>query len=170
MKLSKKNLVDHLDGTKAPDEADARSAQWKVDDVKAFAIVAMSLSPNFQTMVRSSPNAAHAWMVLNQFFVRRNTHNRVQLRRKLHEFKMQRGSNVIDHMMRFDELCLSMSAIGDDVLPDEQLVLLLGSLSSEYGPIVRSLRTWLVLTCFRSKRCCVASTRACRRTTAVKSH
>ena len=41
------------------------------------------------------------------------------------------------HLLKFDELCLKLRAAGDSMDDDEQLVLLLGSLSSEYDDMVR---------------------------------
>ena len=134
MKLAKKNLHDHIDVMKLPREMDE---EWKVKDVKAFAIIATMVSPNFQTMIRSATSAAEAWEILKNFFVRRNTHNRVQMRRKIHEFKMGKGSNILEHLMKFDELCSSMEAISDGMDQDEQLIVLLGSLSADYDSIVK---------------------------------
>ena len=75
--------------------------------------------------------------MLKNFFVRRNVHNRVQLRRELHEFKMAKGGNAMDHLMKFDELCHTMAAIGDTLDDSEQLVILLGSLSEDFDQIVK---------------------------------
>ncbi|KAI9906146.1 hypothetical protein PsorP6_013784 [Peronosclerospora sorghi] len=78
--------------------------------MKAFAIVTTMISPNYS--------------------------HRVQLRRKLHEFKLPKGGNVMDRFLRFDDLCMSMQATGQVISSDEQLVILLGSLSDDYDQIV----------------------------------
>lgn len=59
------------------------------------------------------------------------------MRRQLHAFKMQKGDSVMNHFLKFDELCMSMQAIGNEVSCDEQLVILFGSLSDEYDQIVK---------------------------------
>uniref|UniRef100_A0AAV1TM64 Uncharacterized protein n=1 Tax=Peronospora matthiolae TaxID=2874970 RepID=A0AAV1TM64_9STRA len=59
------------------------------------------------------------------------------MRRQLHEFKVQKGVSVMEHFLKFDELCLSMQAIEDEVSRDEKLVILLGNLSEEYNHIVK---------------------------------
>uniref|UniRef100_A0AAV1USC1 Uncharacterized protein n=1 Tax=Peronospora matthiolae TaxID=2874970 RepID=A0AAV1USC1_9STRA len=43
----------------------------------------------------------------------------------------------MDHLLKFDELCLKLRAAGDSMDDDEKLVLLLGSLSSEIDDMVR---------------------------------
>ena len=151
MKLAKKSLMDHVDAAKAPSDADPRAAEWKVNDLKAFAIVVTLVSPNLQSMVRNASSTAEAWEILKNFFIRRSIHNRVQMRRQLHEFKMVKGSSLMNHLMKFDELCESMSAIGDYVDPEEQLVILLGSVSEEYDPTVKIIENMQGMDIFRAK-------------------
>jgi hypothetical protein len=43
----------------------------------------------------------------------------------------------MDHLMRFDELCLKLAAAGEIIRDDEKLVVLLGSLPQEYDAMVR---------------------------------
>ena len=44
---------------------------------------------------------------------------------------------MTDHFLKFDKLCMSMQAIGDEVSRDEHLVILLGRLSDEYNQILK---------------------------------
>ena len=88
-------------------------------------------------MVRECETAVEAWEVLQTFFAKKNLHYRVQLRKQLHEFVMETGTSLMDHLLKFDELCLKLRAAGDNMDDDEKLVLLLGSLSSEYDDILR---------------------------------
>lgn len=78
-------------------------------------------------------------MLLREFFVKRSLHNRVQLRKELHEFEMRAGDDLMVHLMRFDELCMRLAAVGDALQEDEKLVILLGSLSSNYNQMMRIL-------------------------------
>lgn len=151
MKLAKKNLLDHLDATKAPAANDPAAEGWKVNDGKAFAIIATMIDARYQSMVRNAASAAEAWEVLKNFFVRRTIHNRVELRRQLHEFKMAKGGNVMDHLMKFDELCQSMASIGDIIDESEQLVVLLGSMSSDFDQIVKIIENMGEMDLFRAK-------------------
>ena len=105
--------------------------------MKAFANVCTMINPSLQSIVRDAETTAEAWGILKSFFLRRSIHNRVQMRRQLHEFKMQKEGSVMDHFLKFDELCMSVQAIGDEVAHDERLVILRGSLSDEYYQIVK---------------------------------
>ena len=79
VRLAKKRLTEHLDAMKAPEEGDASASTWKVNDMKAFAIVSTMISTNLQSMVRTAKTTAEAWDILKTFFVRQSMHNRVQL-------------------------------------------------------------------------------------------
>ena len=153
MMLARKNLLGHIDGSKPPPANDAAALlEWKASDMKAFAILATMLSQQYQTMIRTARTANHVREILQQFFVKNSLHNRVSLRRRLHEFKMDKGDNLMDHFMRFDELVMSMGATGDPMTEDEMLVVLLGSLSEEFNNIVRIIENIESITIMSAKQ------------------
>ena len=95
---------------------------------------------------------------LKSFFHRRSIHNRVQMRRHLHELKIQKVAIVMDRFFKLDELCMSMQAIGAEVAQNERLVILIRSLSSDQ--IVRLSRTLGTLICSKPRRCFVVNKKA----------
>ena len=95
MRLARKNLHGHIDALKIPNEGDPAIEMGKVNDVKAFAIIATMISPKFQSLIRSATSTAEAWEILKNLFVRRNTHNCIQIRRQVHECKMGKGGNAL---------------------------------------------------------------------------
>ncbi|GMF31514.1 unnamed protein product [Phytophthora fragariaefolia] len=108
MALARKDLLDHVE--MKPESATKREMEtWKAADFKAMAVISKLLSPVYQSMNRE-----------------------FQLRKPLHEFQM----TLSDHLLKFDDLCLRLSADGDKLNDDEKLVILLGSLSSEYDAMV----------------------------------
>lgn len=139
MALARKDLLDHVHFKIDEDigSVDRSSHAWRAADMRAFAILSRLLSPQFQTMVREATSARHAWEILEAFFVRRNLHNRIQLRRKLHGFRMLTGVAVLDHLLEFDNLCLALAAVGDPLQDDEKLVVLLGGLPPMFDTLVR---------------------------------
>ena len=42
-------------------------------------------------------------------------HNRVHLQRQLHEFKFAKEGIIMDPFLRFDELCMTMEAVGHEI-------------------------------------------------------
>lgn len=118
MTLARKDLLEHvqdLTGMKPADAAKRETAEWKAADFKALAVISKLLSPVYQTMIRECSSAKEAWKTLRDFFVKKNLHNRVMLRKQLHEFQMAPGSDLLDHLLKFDDLCLRLSAVGDDL-------------------------------------------------------
>ena len=54
----------------------------------------------------------------------------------------------MDHFMIFDELCMTMQAVGLEILPKEHLVILWGSLTRYYDPIVKIIENMPDITLF----------------------
>lgn len=52
---------------------------------------------------------------------------------------METGTSLMCHLLKIDELCLNLRASGDSMDDDENLVLLLESLSSEHDDMVRMI-------------------------------
>ena len=151
MKLMKKGLLHHIDKSESHSEDPAALAIWKFNDLKAFAIISMSISPSLQVMIRGACTTSQLWEILKNFYLRNSIHNRVRNRRRLHEFRMEKSQNIMEHFMKFDELCLSMQACGDVISMDEQLIILLGSLSDEYDPIIKIIENVQGVDLFQAK-------------------
>ncbi|DAZ93541.1 TPA: hypothetical protein N0F65_000157, partial [Lagenidium giganteum] len=81
----------------------------RVRDEKAFAIIAQGVKDEHQSKL------CHATS-------------------KRHEFKMDTGSSMANHLDRFGELVVSMEAVGDPL--DQERQMILGSMSAKYETIV----------------------------------
>lgn len=132
MTLARKGLLEHITVVKTSEEA---SNEWKVNDQKAYAIIAQGIQVVHQSKIRGTSTAKEAWDTLHQFYNRSNIQNRVALTRRLHEFKMDTSLTMSEHLDKFDELVLAMEAVGDAIDQTRQLVILLGSLPAEYDVI-----------------------------------
>ena len=121
LKLIKKGLLDHIDATKVPIAENQVHESWRVNDLKAFAIISMSIGNSFQSLIRNARTASEVWEILQSFHLRRNIHNRVQRKKELHQFKLVKNGNIMHHFQNFDDLCLSMEALGDGISEDEKL-------------------------------------------------
>ncbi|KAL7995831.1 putative integrase, catalytic core, Zinc finger, CCHC-type, ribonuclease H-like superfamily [Plasmopara halstedii] len=116
MALARKDLLEHVE-IKSEQAVQRGNPRWKAEDMKALAVLVKMLSPTYQSMVRECKTANEAWETLKNFFCKKNLHNRVQLRKELHD------------------------AAGDNVNEDEKMAILLGSLPSEYDAMVRIIET-----------------------------
>ncbi|KAE9350619.1 hypothetical protein PF008_g6345 [Phytophthora fragariae] len=137
MVLARKGLQDHVAAMKLENAVRRGTEEWKAADMKALAVVAKMLSPTYQSMVREAASALEAWEILRAFFVKQSLHNRVQLRKQLHEFTLSSGGDLMGHIVRFDDICSRLAAVGETMSEDEKVVILLGSLPQEYDAMVR---------------------------------
>ncbi|KAE8994957.1 hypothetical protein PR003_g9833 [Phytophthora rubi] len=136
---------------KPEDAARRETEEWKAADMKALAVVAKMLSPTYQSMIRDAVSAHEAWETLRMFFVKQTLHNRVQLRKQLHEFALGAGEDLMKHIVRFDDLCAQLAAVGETISEDEKLVILLGSLPPEYDAMVRIIEAHDKVTLLEAK-------------------
>uniref|UniRef100_A0AAV1TCW5 CCHC-type domain-containing protein n=1 Tax=Peronospora matthiolae TaxID=2874970 RepID=A0AAV1TCW5_9STRA len=64
----------------------------------------------------------HAWVILRDFYNRTTLHNRVEMTRRLHEFKMENASTMSKHLDAFDELVVGVQTLTETVDDSRQLV------------------------------------------------
>lgn len=133
MTLARKGLSEHIFVVKTEAEI---TDTWKADDLKALGIIAHGIEIVHQTKIRSATTAKQAWDTLATYYNRSNLKNRVALTRRLHDFKMEAGTPMEVHLDNFEELIIAMQAVGDEMDESRQMVILLGSLPSEYDVIV----------------------------------
>lgn len=133
MTLARKGLFEHTVEIKAEAE---RTKEWRVADMKALALIARGVQVQHQAKIRGAGTAMEAWGTLHDYYNRRNLHNRIALTRLLHEFKMEKGSSMSAHIDRFEELIVSMEAVGEPADEQRQTVVLLGIVPSEYDMLV----------------------------------
>lgn len=119
--------------------------------MKAFAIVCTTIQSKFLIVLQDGAVNCTRLGDFKDLFLRQSIHKRVQRQRQLQEFKMQKGGNMMDHFLKFDEMCMSMQAIGDEVSQEKQLVILLGSLSEEYDQITKSIENLQGINLFQTK-------------------
>ncbi|KAE9179886.1 hypothetical protein PF004_g25007 [Phytophthora fragariae] len=123
MALARNGLQVHIAAIKPEDAARRETEEWKAADMKPLAVVAKMLSPTYQSMIRDAASAHEAWETLRMFFVKQTLHNRVQLRKQLHEFALGAGEDLMKHIVRFDDLCARLAAVGETMPEDEKLVI-----------------------------------------------
>ncbi|ETP08782.1 hypothetical protein F441_15296 [Phytophthora nicotianae CJ01A1] len=126
MTLTKKGQLAHVQVVRDPAEV---TEAWMQNDTKALGLIAQGMAVEHHTKIRS---AMQAWTTLRDFYKRTTMHNGVTMTRRLHEFKMEEGSTMAQHLDRFDELIVGLQTLGDPLDGSSQLVILISSLPVEY--------------------------------------
>ena len=129
MTLARKGLLAHVQIINKEEEM---TEAWLFNDAKALGIIAQGIELHHQTKIRSATTAMHAWVILRDLYIRTTLHNRVEMTRRLHEFKMESGSTMSKHLDTFEELVVGLQTLGEPVDDSRQLVVLLSSLPTEY--------------------------------------
>jgi hypothetical protein len=117
MALARKSFQDHIT-FKLEDAVLRHTNGWIASDLKAFAILAEMLPPVYQSMLRKARSTVEAWKTLKVFFLKQSLHNRVLLCKEFHELVMTSGENLMDHVVRFDDICAKLSAVGEKMGED----------------------------------------------------
>ncbi|DAZ99724.1 TPA: hypothetical protein N0F65_000902, partial [Lagenidium giganteum] len=131
MALARKDLLVPIEGTPEPEK--------------------QGYDPNYQVMIREAMSAFQAWTILRVFFVKKNLYNRVQMQKELHAFAIAAGDDLMQHLLQFHELCARLAAVGHVMADEERLVVLLGSLSSDYDGMVRIIESCKDITLLDAK-------------------
>lgn len=150
MALARKELLHHIT-IKPGDAARQEAEDWRVAGMKDLVVAEKMLSPTYQSMIRDARSAFETCETLHQFFAKQSMHNRVQIRKQLHEFSMGAGENIMEHIVRFYELCARLGAVGEHMGEDEKVFVLLGSLPNEYDAMVRIIEAREVATLLEAK-------------------
>uniref|UniRef100_A0AAV1TEL6 Retrovirus-related Pol polyprotein from transposon TNT 1-94-like beta-barrel domain-containing protein n=1 Tax=Peronospora matthiolae TaxID=2874970 RepID=A0AAV1TEL6_9STRA len=124
MTLARKGLLVHVLVIKKEEEM---TDAWLFNDAKALGIIAQGIELQHQTKIRSATTAMHALVILRDFYNRTTLHNRVEMTRRLHEFKMENGSTTSKHLDAFYELVVGLQTLAETVDDSRQLVVLLCS-------------------------------------------
>ena len=78
-----KSLLDHIETMKEPLHDEQAMTFWKVNELKAYPIISMSINTSIQSLVRSACSAWEAWQILREFYLRPNIHNRVRKKARI---------------------------------------------------------------------------------------
>uniref|UniRef100_A0AAV1TM32 CCHC-type domain-containing protein n=1 Tax=Peronospora matthiolae TaxID=2874970 RepID=A0AAV1TM32_9STRA len=129
MTLERNGLLLHVQVTKKEKEM---TDAWLSNDAKALGIIAQGIKFQHQTKIRWATTDMHAWDILRDFYNRITLHNRVEMTRRLHEFKMKNASTMSKHLDDFDELGVGPQTLVEPVDDSRQLVVLLSILPMDY--------------------------------------
>ena len=95
--------------------------------------------------------AIEAWGTLRDVYNRSTLDNRVTMTRHPHDFKMESGTSMAEHLDSFDELVVVIQTTKEPVDESRQLVVVLSSLLSEYELISSIVENAMNITLIRDK-------------------
>ena len=147
MALMKDGLWRIVDGTEVEpangDEAGDVYARNKyiARKEKALAIIVLSIDPSLLYLVGDPNDPAELWKLLSEQFQKKSWANKLSLRRKLYNLKLDDNEPVKDHIKAMTEIFQELSVIGDVIDEEDRVVHLLASLPQSFSMLVTALET-----------------------------
>lgn len=154
MSLIKDNLFSIVDGKEtAPTGAGQETALAKFNQQrgKALAIMVLAIDPKLLYHIGDPTDPVVVWTKLRNVFQKKSWSNKLRLKRKLYNMKLQPGGNLQQHLKEFIELFDELAVVGDAMEDEDRVISLLASLPSSYSTLVTALEaaenvpTWEVV-------------------------
>ena len=142
MALMKEGLWSYVDGTADVPNVQTDPEKYRVyvnKRDKALATIVLSVSPEFLYIVGDALDPVTVWNKLSNQFQRKGWANKLALRRKLYNTRLENGDSVQSHIKRMTEIFSELAIIGDPVKEEDQTIAILASLPSSYNILVTAL-------------------------------
>ncbi|KAG8502566.1 hypothetical protein CXB51_001088 [Gossypium anomalum] len=115
---------------KKPD--DVQEKDWKAINQLAYGTIRSCLSREQRYAFSKETSANKLWVALEEKFLKKNSQNKLHLKKRLFRFTYVPGTTMNDHITKFNQLVTDLLNM-DETFKDEDLALmLLGSLSEEF--------------------------------------
>jgi hypothetical protein len=108
---------------------------------KALATIVLGIEPSLLYLVGDPHDPALLWTQLSEIFQKKTWANKLALRRKLHNLKLNDDEPVKDHIKEMTEIFQELSVIGDHIEEEDRVVQLLASLPESFSMLVTALET-----------------------------
>lgn len=139
--LHKSRLLKIVKGrTPAPAEP-AEYEKWEEKDQDARADILIALAPKIVNLVKGFGTSKQIWDFLEETYNRKSTRQKVEVYRKIVNFKMSSGQNFADYLEQFDIQHTRLQEIGGKVEEELAVVILLDGLTDEYKEIKAAFNT-----------------------------
>lgn len=132
--LNEKECLDAVEGTVPDPITDA----WMKMDKKAFGLIALGLSDPTELLMDVKSGRA-AWIVLEEWHVRKSFPEKVRVVQQLHSLKFVDGDEMTDHLQKLNKLFGQLRNLGEPYSIDMTIAIVLASLTEFYATIRTSL-------------------------------
>lgn len=138
MFLGKEGVWEAVDG----DVPAVKTEAFKNKERKALQIIVLSLENNQLVHVRQCETGRDAWQALKEVYCQGTLLNIIRIRRKANLTFMEEGGSMREHINKMSELFDQLNEINAKVDDDDQIVMLLSSVSIEYHAAVTVIDGW----------------------------
>ena len=155
MLLIKEDLFSLVDGTEtvpAEGATPAAVSTYNKKKSKTLANLVLAVDPKLLYLLGDPTDPREVWQKLENTFQMKTWSNKLRLKKKLYNMKLESGENLQEHLKSFIELFDELSILGDPVSEEDRVINLLASLPDQFSTLVTALEaqekvpTWDIVT------------------------
>ncbi|KHN13665.1 Retrovirus-related Pol polyprotein from transposon TNT 1-94, partial [Glycine soja] len=106
---------------------------------KAHSTIILSLGDEVLREVAEEKSAAGIWLKLESLYMTKSLTNKLYLKKRLHQLKMEEGSSIKEHVSLFTKAVLDLKSVDVRIDEEDQAVMLLCSLPSSFENLVDTM-------------------------------
>ena len=131
-----------IDGTCASDdeEIDELDPKWIAKDRRVRNLLGMSVTDLVLRKVMKSKTAQGMWDALESQYQDKSIPNRFYLKQRFYSYKMEEDKNLDKNLDVFNKLVSDLGSLDVEVSDEDQAVILLNSLPSQFAQLVHTLK------------------------------
>lgn len=140
MVLALRDMDDMLNKENTPREEDTQAmALWERRDVKARAIIGLTLGSEQLEHVAGCDTAADMWTTLQDVFQRKSLMNKMKARREFYSVMMDPSEKMLTYINRVRNLGENLKAMGGEASQMDVAMSVLNGLPSDYESLIVAL-------------------------------
>ena len=142
MNLIKEDLFCIVDGTEPPPATTADEnvrKKFAVRRSKALAIIVLAIEPKQLYLLGDPTDPVEVWRKLQDIFQKKSWSNKLRLKKKLYNMKLEDGGDLQSHLKNFMEIYDELAVIGDPIAEEDRVINLLASLPDSFSTLVTAL-------------------------------
>ncbi|KAF2348088.1 hypothetical protein FHG87_021155 [Trinorchestia longiramus] len=141
MCLVKDRLWDIVQGTETVSPTADEAAQRKFESRRdlALATIVLGVDQSQLYLLRDLTDPVEVWRKLQNTFRKKSWAHKFRLKKKLFNMKLENGQNLQDHLKVFVELLEELAIIGDAIVEEERVIILLSSLPDRFSTLVTAI-------------------------------
>ena len=141
MTLMKDGLYNIVNGTELPPEGGNELNKFNQRKDRALATIVLAIDPSLLYLVGDPNDPVAVWTLLQNTFMKKTWANKLALKRKLYNTRMNNNDSLQSHLKIFSEIYESLAVVGSPMEDEDKVITMLASLPEKFSTVVTALET-----------------------------